>query len=97
MADGRRAEGRRAGELSIVSPANGTTYLIDPTLRREFQTVPLKAAGAAPGAVAWTVDDRPLTPAASGPGIEWPLAPGRHRIAARDARGRTAAIEITVR
>jgi penicillin-binding protein 1C len=92
-----RADVRRTDGLAIVSPADGSTYLIDPTLRREFQTVPLKAIGAAPGTVVWTVDGRSMAPTSAGLGVEWPLAAGRHRIAARDAVGRTAEIEITVR
>jgi penicillin-binding protein 1C len=83
--------------LTITSPLAGATYLIDPTLRREFQTLPLKAAGAAPGRVVWSVDGRPVNSRDSDLAIEWPLAAGRHRIAARDSRGRTAEIEITVR
>ena len=83
--------------LTITSPLAGATYLIDPTLRREFQTLPFKAAGAAPGRVVWSVDGRPVNSRDSDLAIEWPLAAGRHRIAARDSRGRTAEIEITVR
>ncbi len=35
----------RAARLDIVSPADGTVYLIDPTLHREFQAMPLRASG----------------------------------------------------
>ena len=35
-------DGRRRA-LAIVSPPDGATYSIDPTLRREFQTLPLRA------------------------------------------------------
>jgi penicillin-binding protein 1C len=83
--------------FAIVSPAEGATYLIDPTLRREFQTLPLRVAGAASGTVEWTVDGRRLASADVQDALEWPLAPGRHTIAARDRRGRSASIEITVR
>jgi penicillin-binding protein 1C len=92
----RRADTPRA-DFAIVSPADGATYLIDPTLRREFQRLPLRVAGAAPGSIEWTVDGRPLASAKAAVTIEWPLAAGRHTIAARDVRGRTANIVITVR
>lgn len=82
-----------AARLSIVSPADGATYLIDPTLRREFQALPLKVSGASPGPIRWTINQRPVSANAT----EWPLTPGRHRIAARDTRGRTAEASITVR
>jgi membrane carboxypeptidase/penicillin-binding protein PbpC len=68
--------------------------MIDPTLRREFQALSLKAV-AGSGAVEWTVDGWPL--GRSSDPVEWSLVPGTHRIAARDARGRTAEVTITVR
>jgi penicillin-binding protein 1C len=84
-----------AARFSIVSPANGATYLIDPTLRREFQTLSLKTiAGAGP--VQWSVNGRAIGTSEQ-TAVEWSLVPGRHRISARDARGRTAESSITVR
>ena len=68
--------------------------MIDPTLRREFQTLSLKAV-AGSGLIEWKVDGRALGKA-SDP-VEWTLVPGVHRITARDARGRTAEVIITVR
>jgi hypothetical protein len=47
--------------------------------------------------VEWRVDDRQIGTSTAGDGVEWPLVPGRHRIVARDARGRTAQATITVR
>jgi membrane carboxypeptidase/penicillin-binding protein PbpC len=87
---------RRATTFAIVSPPSGATYLIDPTLRREFQTVPLRAV-AAHGRIEWTVAGRAVGAAAEGQAIEWALVPGQHRIVARDADGRTAEATITVR
>lgn len=86
-----------AASLTIASPPDGATYLIDPTLRREFQTLSMKAATAAAGKVGWTVDGRPAGSTSPGEGLEWPLTPGKHRIEARDGAGRTAAATITVR
>jgi membrane carboxypeptidase/penicillin-binding protein PbpC len=80
--------------FSISSPADGSTYMIDPTLRREFQTLSLKAV-AGSGAIEWTIDGRPVGRAIES--VEWSLVPGVHRISARDARGRTAEVTIAVR
>lgn len=100
-ADVRRADGQRAdvgaGKLGITSPADGATYLIDPTLRREFQTLSLKAVTPATGPIAWTVNGRALGTSSRGDRLDWPLVPGTHRIEARDATGGTAAATITVR
>jgi penicillin-binding protein 1C len=77
---------RREDVLRITNPANDATYLIDPTLRSEFQALHLRATGDAK----WIVDGKPSA-------REWPLAPGKHVIAAMDSRGRRDAVTITVR
>jgi penicillin-binding protein 1C len=82
--------------LQIISPPEGAVYLIDPTLRREFQTLPLRAASAR-GEVEWRVDGKPAGRAGSDAAVMWPLAPGQHVIAARDAKGRTAEASILVK
>lgn len=81
----RRLAGTPA-RLTITSPADNATYLIDPTLRREFQALRLRASTEAK----WTVDGKHVQQ-------EWPLAPGRHVIAAVDGRGRRDTVTITVR
>jgi penicillin-binding protein 1C len=83
--------------LRIASPPDGATYLIDPTLRREFQTLSLRAVLAVPGPVEWIVDRRSLGTSAADKSIEWPLAPGRHTFVAWDTNGRSAESSITVR
>ncbi|MEO5896423.1 MAG: penicillin-binding protein 1C [Vicinamibacterales bacterium] len=80
----------------ILSPADGGTYLIDPTLRREFQTLSLKAA-AASGRVEWSINGRPLGASMPRAQLEWPLVPGRHTISARDAGGHTDEVTVVVR
>jgi membrane carboxypeptidase/penicillin-binding protein PbpC len=71
--------------------------LIDPTLRREFQSLPLRAVMPSPGRVEWSVDRRSLGTSTTNENIDWPLAPGRHTFVARDADGRSAESTITVR
>jgi penicillin-binding protein 1C len=82
--------------LAIVSPAEGATYLIDPTLRPEFQRLSLKAV-AAYGATEWKVNGRVVGTTRAGAGLAWTLTRGRHRITVRDERGRVAEASITVR
>jgi penicillin-binding protein 1C len=69
---GGKPERRAAMRMQIMNPPNGATYMIDPTLRREFQTLRLRAS--AP--VAWQIDGVPH------PSSEWPLRPGSHTITA---------------
>jgi membrane carboxypeptidase/penicillin-binding protein PbpC len=83
--------------LRITSPGDGATFLLDPTLRPEFQTLSLRIAGAAPGPIEWFVDGRPLGVSRDGAPVRWPLARGEHIITARDASGRSAEADVIVR
>jgi penicillin-binding protein 1C len=83
--------------FAIVSPPSGATYLIDPTLRRDFQTLPLRAVAGAGGPIEWRVAGQVVGSADANQTLEWPLVPGRHRIVARDGQGRTAEATVTVR
>jgi membrane carboxypeptidase/penicillin-binding protein PbpC len=83
--------------LQIVSPADGSTYLIDPTLRREFQALSLHAVAAQRGRIEWSVNGRQIGAADADAKVDWPLAPGKHHIIARDESGRTAEARVVVR
>ena len=83
--------------LEIASPPSGAVYLIDPTLRREFQTLPLRATVARPGPIDWEVNGRSLGTASSETAMFWPLVPGTHRITARDGKGRIAETTVVVK
>lgn len=83
--------------LAISSPPDGATYLIDPTLRREFQTLPLRAIAAGARSVEWRLGGRLVGKAGATDAIDWPLTPGTHRFEATDDRGRTAGATVTVR
>ena len=99
-AGGRAAQARPAppaAPLAIVSPPDGATYLIDPTLRRQFQTLPLRATSAAGGPIEWRVSGRVVGSAPADARLEWPLTPGTHLIEARDTRGRTREAIVVVR
>ena len=80
-----------------VNPPAGATYLIDPTLRRDFQTLSFKAVSDGAGPVIWAVDGRDVGQTARDGAFSWPLAAGAHRIVARDGRGNAAEALITVR
>jgi penicillin-binding protein 1C len=93
----RRAAVRSATDLQIVSPADGSTYLIDPTLRREFQALSLRVVAPRRGRIEWSVDGRQIGAADADAKVDWPLTPGTHRIVARDERGDTAEAHVVVR
>ncbi|HUJ14907.1 MAG TPA: transglycosylase domain-containing protein [Thermoanaerobaculia bacterium] len=77
---------RTSPTLRILAPANNTTFLIDPTLHRQFQALKLKATST----VTWSVDGRKS-------GDEWPLRAGEHTIVATDSLGNRDSVKITVR
>jgi penicillin-binding protein 1C len=83
--------------LEIVNPAEGATYLIDPTLRREFQTLPLRVVASRPSRITWSIDGRPLGTSHSDAALMWPLAIGSHRFVALDEHGRRAETAIVVK
>ena len=85
------------GRLTIDAPVAGATYLFDPTLRAEFQTLPLRVRGAAPGEVEWFVNDVPVGHASSAGTVRWPMTRGTHAIRARDAAGHSVETRIVVR
>jgi len=84
--------------LRIANPPAGAVYLIDPTLRPAFQTLPLRAmADPSAAPITWLIDGERVGSAAADAALDWPLARGRHTITARDARGRSAEITILVK
>jgi penicillin-binding protein 1C len=87
-----------SGTLTIVAPLSGATYLIDPTLRTEFQTLPLRASGATAGAsLQWRVNGVAVGTVEAGEALRWPLARGRHVIEVRESERRAATTWIEVR
>ena len=85
----RVARDVRPERLRIVNPPPGATYLFDPTLRAEFQTLPLRAVtDAAAARLAWEVDGRAVGAAPADRALDWPLARGEHTVAVSDGRSR---------
>jgi membrane carboxypeptidase/penicillin-binding protein PbpC len=93
----RQVQQARTAPLRISSPPDGATYLVDPTLRSEFQALSLRAVKPAPGTIEWIVDGRSLGSVASDQAVRWPLVPGRHSFVVRDTDGRAAKATIVVR
>ena len=84
-------------ELRVLSPPDGSVYLVDPTLRREFQTIGLRAATDRAAILEWRVDGTLIGTTAPDASLPWPLAAGHHVISARDSRGRSASASIVVK
>ena len=80
---------KHASAFRIANPPDGATYLIDPTLRMQYQTLRLRADAAS--RVQWRVNDRPVG------STEWPLVRGQHTITAIDAAGRRDSVQILVK
>jgi penicillin-binding protein 1C len=86
-----------ATALEITNPPAGATFLIDPTLRREFQAIPLRVTVSRPGTIEWRVNGESLGSTSSEGSKMWPLVPGIHTITARDEHGGVAQSRIVVR
>jgi len=86
-----------AMELRVVSPPDGAVYLVDPTLRREFQTIGLRATSAASTRIEWRVDGSPVGTSEENAALDWPLAVGRHLVSAMDQHGHRADAAIVVK
>ena len=85
------------GSLTIANPPAGAIYSVDPTLRREYQSLPLRAVTGRPTTVTWLVDGAPVGTASSERTLSWPLAVGAHEIEARDRDGRRARTSVIVK
>ena len=88
---------RNPDEFRIASPPDGSTYLMDPTLRREFQSLSLRVISSSHGAIEWWIDGRPVVRTRAEPAGSWSLTPGTHTFVARDEDGRVARSTIAVR
>ena len=93
----RVSSGEARAVFRMANPPPGATYLIDPTLRPEFQTLPLRVVSASPTTVEWTINGNPAGTSNSESALEWKMKPGQHHIVARDSRGNLTESVITVR
>jgi penicillin-binding protein 1C len=89
--------GHHPNGLAITNPPPGAIYSVDPTLRREFQALSLRAVTERPTTVTWLVDGTTIGTASSERSLSWPLAIGAHDIEARDPDGRRARTAVIVK
>jgi membrane carboxypeptidase/penicillin-binding protein PbpC len=83
--------------LAIARPLGGAVFLLDPTLRPEFQALRLSARGSVSGRLEWFVDGVSVAIADRDEVVRWPLVPGRHTVRVRDERGASAETWVEVR
>jgi penicillin-binding protein 1C len=83
--------------LQISNPPSGALYSLDPTLRREFQALPLRAVSDRPTTITWSVDGRPIGSVSSESSMPWPLSVGEHEIEARDAEGHRTRTKVLIK
>ena len=86
-----------APALAIANPPAGAIYSIDPTLRADFQALPLRATTATHTTITWTVDGHPIGTTSSEEPMAWPVRVGTHRIEARDTEGHRAEAAVIVK
>ena len=88
----------RTGErrLTITRPLGGALFLLDPSLRPEFQALTFSATGG-DGPLEWFVDSASIAVVEPGRTVRWPLVRGRHRVAVKDRAGATDETTIVVR
>lgn len=80
-------------EFAILSPPDGATYMLDPTLRSAYQR--LKLTARADGIVRWKIDGRALAESRASAAVYWKPTRGRHTIEAEsDGRRTSATVEI---
>ncbi|MEJ2422641.1 MAG: penicillin-binding protein 1C [Acidobacteriota bacterium] len=94
----RKAEHRKRPPLIITNPPGGAIYLIDPTLRSEYQGLHLRAV--AQGRVkplTWLVDGKVVGRCSSDRQLVWLLVRGKHRVEVRDGEGHHAVSSILVK
>ena len=92
-----RAHPEAQTALKVVSPASGSTYSVDPTLRRDFQALPLRAIAAHPTTLTWFVDGARVGATSSERALSWPLVVGSHEVEVRDDAGRSARASVLVK
>lgn len=88
----------KAAALRITNPPAGATYLYDPTLRAEFQTLPLQVVIAGrEREVVWRINGQEAGRGGPAASIDWPLSLGTHVVSVEDRAGNRDSVTIVVR
>ena len=96
LSDARVLGYHENSRLTITRPLGGALFLLDPSLRPEFQALTFSARGG-DGPLEWFVNGASIARVVQEQGVRWPLVRGRHRISVKDRRGETAETTILVR
>jgi membrane carboxypeptidase/penicillin-binding protein PbpC len=96
LSDARPLGRRDDKRLTITRPLGGALFLLDPSLRPEFQALTFSARGG-DGPLEWFVNGASIAVVNQERGVRWPLARGRQRISVKDQRGEMAETIIVVR
>jgi penicillin-binding protein 1C len=88
---------RPTAVLRVLNPPAGAVYLIDPTLRREFQTIGLRVSAEEHARIEWRVDGSLVGRSEHGAAVDWPLAVGHHAVSATDRDGHRADAAFVVK
>lgn len=86
-ANTRGAIARAPNGLAIVSPLEGSTFVVDPHLSPAQQMLELRAQTGDPRRVQWELAGQPITPDSSGR-VMWKLARGEWEVTAREGEYR---------
>jgi len=103
MASDETARRSPSTSLTIVSPAAGGQFLLDPDGAAQDQRILLKAAlhadgpSAGPRTLWWFVDNQPVAVGDAAAQLWWAPTRGRHEVRAVDSRGHAAVAGIFVR
>jgi penicillin-binding protein 1C len=84
------------GAPAVLFPSDGARFFLDPGVEPDAQRIVLRAR-AATNRIAWVLDGRVLSQAASPGSVEWRLTPGRHVLnvqAADGTRSNPVAFEV---
>lgn len=90
-----RASAEQHEAFAITSPPDGATYMLDPTLRAEFQRLRLDVNE--PASVIWRVDGAIIGRSTAGEAAYWDPKRGKHAIEAMNASGQIARAVVEVR
>jgi penicillin-binding protein 1C len=82
--------------LTITRPLAGALFLLDASLRSEFQALSFSARGG-DGPLEWFVNGVSIAVVDTEQPVRWPLVRGRHRITVKDSGSETAETTIVVR
>jgi penicillin-binding protein 1C len=96
LSDAKPLGANERARLRITRPLAGALFLLDPSLRSEFQALSFSARGGN-GPLEWFVNGVSIAVVDSERAVRWPLVRGRHSITVKDQRGETAETTIVVR